>query len=507
MILPPRIKVRISLQSKFVKLTIVGAALLAGVAAATYAALIRRQEGTVPACVRVAGMDWGGKPEATVRAELESWRKSRLSETLALALPGEAQVRKRWTPKRSDLGSDVDVEATIAEALAAGQDKNVLSRFGELFAGTKSVEISPKWKIDAARLKSYLAKAVIPAIKQKPQDARFVAEADSFKIEPERPGITVDQDAAAAAITGRLSQTTPEPVELPTKLASPHITAADLKGIEGEVSRFQTHYSERGNRARNIIVACSHINGTILKPGERFSYNKTVGPRDSEFGFKTAPVIINGRLKPGMGGGVCQTSTTLYNAVLLADLKIVRRDHHAFPVHYVSPGRDATVAYGDKDFQFENNTKDVVAIASSGAGQKVLMRVFGKKVPGREVLIERTNLSSWGPSTETIRDSSLPAGRTKTIDKGHAGHRVTVWRVVKMNGQLVKRESLSRDYYQTFPRLIAVSTHPVAPRAPDTVPNHQEAVSKSPAAVPGAGVPQPPPGGTIPPPVTTGLPR
>ncbi len=493
------------MQSKFVKFTIVGATLLAGVGAATYAALFRRQEGTVPAGVRVAGMDWSGKPEAAARAELDSWRKLRLSETLTLTLPAETRVQKTWSPKRSDLGADVDVEATIGQALAVGRDKSALSRFGELFAGTKSVEIAPKWKIDPARLKSYLTKRVIPAIRQKPQDARFAAEADSFKIEPERPGITVDQHASTASITARLSQTTPEPVELPTKLASPHITAADLKGIEGEVSRFQTHYSERGNRARNIIVACSRINGTILKPGERFSYNKTVGPRDSEFGFKTAPVIINGRLKPGMGGGVCQTSTTLYNAVLLADLKVVRRDHHAFPVHYVSPGRDATVAYGDKDFQFENNTKDVVAIASSGAGQRVLMRVFGKKVPGREVLIERTNLSSWGPSTETIRDSSLPAGRTKTIDKGHAGHRVTVWRVVKMNGQFVKRESLSRDYYQAFPRLIAVSTHPVVPKTPEPGPSHQEARSKAPTNPP--GLQQPPVSGTIPPPVTSGLPR
>jgi vancomycin resistance protein YoaR len=215
-----------------------------------------------------------------------------------------------------------------------------------------------------------------------------------------------------------------------------------------------------------------------------------------------APVIINGKLKPGMGGGVCQVSSTLYNAVLLADLKIVHREHHAFPVHYLPPGRDATVAYGDKDFQFENNTKDVIAIASSGAGQKVLMRIFGKKAPGREVAIQRTNLSSWGPTTETVADSSIPAGRTKTLDKGHAGHRVTVWRIVKQDGKVVKREALSRDYYQTFPRVVAMGARPVAPRR-----QRGFRPTQNPVVLPPSDTGQAAPSGTVPPPRTTAVPR
>jgi vancomycin resistance protein YoaR len=163
-----------------------------------------------------------------------------------------------------------------------------------------------------------------------------------------------------------------------------------------------------------------------------------------------------------MGGGVCQTSTTLYNAVLMAGLKIVRRSHHAFPVHYVPAGRDATVAYDSLDFQFQNNTDSVIAVASDGSGGRVLMRVFGKKVPGRTIDIERTNVSSWGAGTETVRDSDLAAGVTRTIDKGHSGHRATVWRITKMNGKVVSREQVSQDYYRAFPRLVAVGTRQVA---------------------------------------------
>ena len=485
------------MQAKFVKLSLVSMFLLAGFGAVTYAGLFRRQDGVVPGGVRVAGLDLGGKTEGMAREALTVWQKERAAEKLSLHLPAATNVQKKWTPTRSELGAEVDLDGTMTEALGVGKDKGALERFGEVFSGPKATEVPVKWKMDPAKLKGYLKKNILPAIHQKPADARFIATKDSFKIIPEKPGLTIDIDAASEAIKSKLVEASPPDIELPTTIAPPHITAADLKGIEGEISSFRTHYGETGNRAKNIQVACSHINGTVLKPGDKFSYNKTVGPRDEDGGFKMAPVIINGKLKPGMGGGVCQTSSTLYNAVLLADLKIVRREHHAFPVHYLPAGRDATVAYGDKDFQFENNTKDVIAISASGANQQVVMRIFGKKVPGREVAIERTNVSSWGPPTETVRDSSLAAGRTKTLDKGHAGHRVTVWRIVKMNGQVVKRETLSRDYYQTFPRLVAVGTHPVAPRpAPVSNPSPAPAPANTPpggaAAPPVAGQGAPP---------------
>jgi vancomycin resistance protein YoaR len=294
-------------------------------------------------------------------------------------------------------------------------------------------------------------------------------EGSNYRVLPEQPGGELDIDGSIAAISHRMADASQEPVTLPTKLSQPHLNEADLKGIDGEVSHFRTHYSETGNRAKNIQVACRHINGTVLKPGDIFSYNQVVGPRDTDSGFHMAPVIIKGKLQPGMGGGVCQVSSTLYNAVLLADLKIAHREHHAFPVHYLPAGRDATVAYGDKDFQFQNNTDGVIAIAASGADGQVSMRIFGRRVPNREVIIERTNLSTWGPGREIVKDSSKPKGYQDVLETGHAGHRVTVWRIVKIAGHEVRREMVSRDFYQTFPRIIAVGTREVEPRpAPPT---------------------------------------
>jgi vancomycin resistance protein YoaR len=457
------------------KIGVVSVALAAGVGTAAFKAGAGVPDGIISEGVHVAGMDWSNKPFETAKAELEGWSKARLAEPLTLALPAKTGVKKTWTLTRAELGADVDAEATFAKATGVGRDTGFFMRIGEIFNKPKPVDLAPEWKIDSDKLRAFLAKKIAPKVLHAPKDARFLATKEGFQIVPELPGAQLDIDNSLAAIRDRIPQTAVEPVELAVKVAPPHDSSADLKGIEGEVARYQTHYGETGNRCKNIVTACSHINGTVLKPGDVFSYNKVVGPREGENGFRMAPVIVNGRLEPGMGGGVCQTSSTLYNAVLLSDLKVVERSHHAFPVHYLPAGRDATVAYGDKDFRFQNNTDAPIAVAADGTGGRVLMRIFGKKAPGREVKIERTNVSSWGPSVETVRDSSLPLGvrRSEKKDNGHAGHRVTVWRTVVVNGKQVKREPMSHDYYQAFPKIVHVGTRVVAlrPKKLDTTPH------------------------------------
>jgi vancomycin resistance protein YoaR len=449
-----------------VKISVVGVCLAAGVGTAAFKAGAGVPEGIIAEGVHVAGMDWSGKTTETAQAELEGWSKARIAEPITLVLPDSTGVKTKWTLSRAELGAEVDSDATLAKATGIGRDSGFFMRMSAIFNKPKPIDIAPEWKVDAEKIRAFLAKKVAPKVRREPHDAKFLATADGFNIVQEKPGVQLDLDGSIAAVKARVPESVAEPVDLSVKVAQPHVTSADLKGIEGEVARFTTHYGETGNRRKNIETACSHINGTVLKPGDVFSYNKTVGPREGENGFRMAPVIVNGRLQPGMGGGVCQTSTTLYNAVLLSDLKIVERSHHAFPVHYVPPGRDATVAYGDKDFRFQNNTDSPIAIAADGTGGRVQMRVFGKKAAGREVKIDRTNLSSWGPSVETVRDSSLPAGarRSSKADNGHAGHRVTVWRTVVVNGKQVRREMVSRDYYESFPRIVHVGTRVIASR-------------------------------------------
>src|SRR5205085_12487523 len=159
-------------------------------------------------------------------------------------------------------------------------------------------------------------------------------------------------------------------------------------------------------------------------PGDIFSYNETVGPRVPSAGFREAPVIIHGELQSGTGGGICQVSSTLYNAALLADLTIVRRSHHAFPVHYLPAGRDATVVDGALDFKFKNSLKYPIAIDAKVVKRRVVFNLYGHPDDQRQVEIASSGVSRIGAGFKTVSDSHLPAGRRIVAKKAQDGRKV-----------------------------------------------------------------------------------
>ncbi|MGV3719885.1 MAG: VanW family protein, partial [Actinomycetota bacterium] len=206
--------------------------------------------------------------------------------------------------------------------------------------------------------------------------------------------------------------------------------------------------------------------GAVLLPGDVFSYNDTVGPRVASAGFKEAPVIVRGKLEPGTGGGICQVSSTLYNASLLADLEIVRRRHHAFPVAYVPAGRDATVVDGVIDFRFKNRLKHAIAIDSKVVGGRVIVHLYGHDDDKAEVTVVSGRVSTIGAGVKTVPDPRLAKGRRVVVEPARSGKRVTVSRIVKRAGQAVRKEVVSRDYYRPFDGVVRVGTRSVAKSAP-----------------------------------------
>ncbi len=457
------------------------------VGAAFLGAQAHGNDGRIPAGVHVGGLDLGDKAPDEARAALERWSAQQQEKTLTLRFSPETRITRVWKPTARKLGLSIDVQATLADALKADQG----GTFGQIagwISGPKTVHLPPRAAVNTAALRSYLAK-IAYAIRHKPKNARLVFLAGGgFGIHGDRPGLALDMTASIAAVTqawnnvlaaspptaastesapSSTPDTAPTPAEpvamLAAQVVQADLTSADLKQIDGELGGYTTHFGGTGlSRGSNIALAAGHINGTLLRPGEVFSYNKVVGPRIGSAGFKDAPVIIKGELVPGVGGGVCQVSSTLYNAVLLSDLKIVHRAHHAFPVHYLPAGRDATVVDGSIDFQFQNNTPAPIYIAASARGGRLSFRLFGKRTPGREVSIELANHTVQPAPTETLHDPSLPAGRRVIKDKGHRGHRVTVYRVVRENGQVIRKELISRDHYRTFPTIVLVGSRPVA---------------------------------------------
>lgn len=330
--------------------------------------------------------------------------------------------------------------------------------------------------------------AVDPNAHQKPGGASGTVstsrapnrESQTTRPEPAASHQTPTPDATVENAAG------PIPVELTAKETPASVTYEDIKQINGVLGKMQTDIGGTENRHSNVALAASRINGTLLRPGEIFSYNKTVGPRSLECGFKTAPEIVRGVLKPGVGGGVCQVSTTLFNAVLLSNLKIVDRSHHAFPVHYVPAGRDATVVDGDIDFKFMNSTDAPVYIYSKGRNGSLNFRIYGKKTPGREVSLVLGKRSESGFGTETEHDSGLPSGHTEVKVPGHPRIDVLWYRVVKENGQEVKRDPIS-THYRAIPSVVIVGTG--APKTKKATPANAAKTGAKPPVSPAASTP------------------
>ena len=237
------------------------------------------------------------------------------------------------------------------------------------------------------------------------------------------------------------------------------------------ISSFSTKYdASNRNRSTNLEIAARKINGKVLMPGEEFSFNKVVGKRTVEEGYKDAKIYADGGVVDGLAGGICQISSTLYNAVLLANLEIVERRNHNFTSTYVPAGRDATVSWGGPDFKFKNNRDYPIKIVCSGTNGTIKVDIYGlKKENDYTVEIQSYITRYIGYRTIEEKDPTLAKGQTKVIESGSNGCQSVCYRILKQNGTVVSKTLLSKDTYNPHNKIVAVGTKEVAkPAAPTT---------------------------------------
>ncbi len=497
--------------------------------AAVMGARARMPDDQIVTGVHVGDLDLGGKSIEEARPALEQWAGRIQSTTVLLHLPADAGVSRTWRPDAAKLGLSVNVESTLDAAVKAGR-VNIAGQVGRIFAGSKSIPISPVPTADDGRLKAYLKRQVAGDINRKPKNARFVLlRGGGFGTHHEQNGLAVKIDASADAVrqawTGYVSggaplggvtadKTTapgaaPEPTadqtaespdtrqapvqngldaEISVNTVPAALTTADLEQINSVLGAKSSFVNGTPARLGNIRIASGRINGTLLKPGDVFSYNEIVGPRDEDSGYREAPILIRGHHDKGIAGGICQTSGTLFNAVLKSGLKIVEREHHSTPIGYLPVGLDATVSYGSLDLKFQNDTPAPVYIAASLRGRELTFTLFGKETPGREVTLVRGALSRTGASYETQADRTRPAGYRRVVERGASGARVTWYRIIKVNGAVVHRDVIS-SHYSPHPGLVLVGTAAPKSRPARRAPPRP---GSTPAVFPGEGGPAPP---------------
>lgn len=290
-------------------------------------------------------------------------------------------------------------------------------------------------------------------VKTEPQNASY--KTDPFEIIPHKNGIDFDIDEARKVLSEEK-----EEYVIKLKIIEPEIHTNEIgeEAFPDLLSSFSTKYDETNrSRSKNLKIAMDKLNGVVVMPGEVFSYNQTLGKRTAEQGYEYANGFAGGKVVPMLAGGICQISSTLYDAVLYANLNIVERHNHAFQATYVEPGKDATVVYGSLDFKFENTRNYPIMIKTTAKGGLAEIKIFGIREAVEyevEVITEVLNYTPYNVVYQN--DSSLAPGQQKVSQWGLQGCKSITYRIVSLNGQQVSKEVLSTDTYQALSKIIKV---------------------------------------------------
>ncbi|MGE5605931.1 MAG: VanW family protein [Bacteroidota bacterium] len=278
---------------------------------------------------------------------------------------------------------------------------------------------------------------------------------------PSRTGLAIDQTALAQKLENAMFQRDDSTIEIPIKKVIPPLTEDDIKrwGLDQVLGIFTTKYEvNHKDRVNNLLIASSAINNVIVYPGQIFSFNTWVGPRATEAGYKEAPVVYLGKLIPGVGGGVCQVSSTLYNAVLLSNLTIIQRLNHSLPISYVPLARDATVVYDGVDLIIENTSQFPILIVSNVTPPYLTVAILGRRTNWKKVELETKVVETYPYQTKVTPDPTLTKGSKQKVISGRKGTKVELWRMVEYIDGTLKKELVNTSIYPAQPEEYKIAT-------------------------------------------------
>lgn len=350
-----------------------------------------------------------------------------------------------------DLGVTYNLEEILSEAMQIGHEGNLFERYKSLKNPSPepiSFNISPS--IDSSILKQHL-ETDLQSFYKAPINAQLKKHPRSFEIIPEQPGYKADLNFAIKNIQELVSQNQEGTLKLPLITLNPEYTSDMLQDYKIPLASFYTTFtSDNPERNINIQLASEKINKT-LQPGEKFMFSKQLEPISIEAGYKNAKIISGGEFIDGIGGGICQVSSTLYNAVIMTDLDIYMRRNHSLPVSYTPLGRDATYATDSVDFQFINNSGYPLYVESYVENNKIFVNLYGHKdfKPDYTAQFESELIETIEPPEPLYKeDPTLAPGQEIVKSSPKKGYKVDLYKLYYKNGELIKKEKINTSTYK-----------------------------------------------------------
>ena len=420
--------------------------------------------------VTIDGTDVAGMSEAEALELLQNKYKTEIGgQVLTLYYEGEAEEGEeaeelKWEVPFVEIGAGYQVEEAVKAAYETGRTGSEAEnkKVGKtLLRG--GVDIEVPYTYDSKLMDAKLAE-IAEEFDRDAEDSTVTRKNGKFVITDEKDGLVMDKVKTLEAVAEVMETRMSGEALIVAEVTKPEVTAKDNENVTDLIGTFYTTFNNSDrNRNTNLAVGCNYINGTILAPGEVFSANVELGSQTAAGGYKMAGVYNNGKVEQGMAGGVCQVTTTLYNAALMAEQENVERHPHSMTVGYVPLGRDAAVAGNYKDLKFRNNTEYPIMIEAYAANGKLVMNIFGHEVhnAGRKVSFDTVYEATVPKPAEKItEDPERPEGEREITSKGRTGSKVSVYKTVTDGGKTT-REWFSSSSYRAVADEVTVGTKKV----------------------------------------------
>lgn len=412
--------------------------------------------------VYIEDIDVSGMTVEEARSAVEDYLAKMQTMTVVLraAQGNEVEVTA------ADFGMQWSNTEIVEEAVSLGTTGNPIAKYKQIKdLETNGVVYKLEYSFDDAMVAQVIQEKCLE-FDQHAQNATMERVNGEFVIHDEVVGAVVDEEASVEAIKTALASSdnmTEEGfvIDLVAMVEEPTGTAEDLRAVKDLLGSFTTSYSSSGSsRSANVANGAALINGSVIYPGEEFSFYDNVKPFTYDNGYYMAGSYLNGMVVDSMGGGICQVSTTLYNAVLMAELEVTERHNHSMIVTYTQVSGDAAISESaGKDFCFVNNTDYPIYIEGiTGEDKKITFNIYGVETrdANRTIAYENVILEVIQPDYEKIvPDASQGVGYVK-VQSAHVGYKAQLWKVVYVDGVEVSREQVNSSSYSMSPRTAVV---------------------------------------------------
>jgi vancomycin resistance protein YoaR len=407
--------------------------------------------------LKVAGINIGGYPVAKASKSLAFRLSPRTNKKITLIYNN-----RTLTVVPSAIGISIDIGATVNKAYQAGRTGPLWNRFvtrGRAYR--RGIDTEPVFQYNQNTLDSFyrLLDAIIAV--EPIRSVITVNRQGEISFTPSRTGRSIDRRLLTRLLEKAVTSPKLGRIEIPIVNLVPPLTENDISqwGLSQIMAIYSTKFDpSKADRVQNIKTACIALDNSLIYPGQSFSFNTWVGPRVTEAGYKEAPVIFMGKLVPGVGGGICQVSSTLYNAVLLSNLKIVQRFNHSLPINYVPLGQDATVVYGGIDFIFENANPNPILIVAKVESPFVTVAILGAKTGWDRITLETNTIETYPFTVKEVPDPELPKHAKIKVQDGMKGYKVELWREVFQSDGQSQKELVNTSIYPPQPEEYKIST-------------------------------------------------